>query len=99
MITINAVTVEQLSLLADISRQTFMDTFAADNSAANMQDYLEGAYGSDTLRRELQNPKSFFYFACDKKKLLTYLKLNIMTAQSEEIAQNAREIERIYVKK
>lgn len=99
MITIKAVTLEQLSLLAEISRQTFMDTFAADNSAANMQDYLEGAYGSDTLRRELQNPKSFFYFACDNKKLLAYLKLNIGTAQSEEIAQNALEIERIYVKK
>lgn len=39
MIAIKQITLSELPELQKISRQTFLDTFGSDNSAANMQDY------------------------------------------------------------
>lgn len=76
-----------------------LDTFCSDNTATNMQTYLDDAYSTVKLTKELKNHNSFFLFACSDKAILGYIKLNIDNAQTEKMTQNALEIERIYVKK
>ncbi|HHQ1160190.1 TPA: GNAT family N-acetyltransferase, partial [Listeria innocua] len=51
------------------------------------------------LSDELKNPHSYFYFVFHQEAIAGYLKLNIGDAQTEEIAGNTIEIERIYVLK
>ena len=89
---------EQVYKLQAISRQTFKDTFGAQNTDANMKNYLHQAYNFKTLLQELKNPNSFFYFAKKQNQIVGYLKININQAQTENQGRQALEVERIYVK-
>lgn len=82
--------------LQKISIQTFLQAFAAENSAADMQTYVEHKFSIEHLQKELSHPESFFYFAQNENDILGYLKLNLGKAQTET-RDNAIEIERIYV--
>lgn len=88
-----------LQSLQKISIETFSDTFKDQNTTENLTTYLEQAYHTEQLRNELNNPDSTFLFLKDKQEIVGYLKVNINTAQSENIAEEALEVERIYIKK
>lgn len=92
-------TVKDLIALQLIGRQTFSETFAAVNSEENMIKYLEESFADEKLTAELNNPNSHFYLAELDNKVIGYLKLNTGDAQTEKQADNALEIERIYVAK
>ncbi len=95
---IRQLTLSDLDQLQSISRTTFHETFAADNSEANMAHYLEYNFSASRLAQELVNPESRFYFAEDDDgNILGYLKTNTGAAQSEPQDPQALEIERIYV--
>jgi ribosomal protein S18 acetylase RimI-like enzyme len=96
-ISIQPVRQEDLHTLQSISRETFYETFAASNTEADMQKYLEENLGTERLGAELQHPDSLFYIAWDGAEPIGYLKLNLTTAQTELQDPNAVEIERIYV--
>lgn len=89
-----------LDELQKVSKETFYDTFAAQNTEQNMQEYLAKSYRLEKLSTELENKNSFFYFVLsDKNEVMGYLKLNVNDAQSEDDFENALEIERIYIRK
>lgn len=90
---------EDLEVLKMVGIETFNDTFAAQNTVENMQQYLERAYADEKLLEELRNKDSFFYFLKDQGEILGYIKLNIEQAQTEKIAENSLEVERIYIRK
>lgn len=90
---------EDLEILKMVGIETFNDTFAAQNTVENMQQYLERAYADEKLLEELRNKDSFFYFLKDQGEILGYIKLNIEQAQTEKIAENSLEVERIYIRK
>ena len=95
---IRQLTLADLDQLQSISRTTFHETFAADNSEADMAHYLEHNLSASRLAQELVNPESRFYFAEDDDgNALGYLKTNTGAAQSEPQNPQALEIERIYV--
>jgi hypothetical protein len=50
-----------LNTLKAISIETFSDTFAKDNTEKNMHEYLNAAYNTEQLRKELQQNNSYFY--------------------------------------
>ena len=79
----------ELLLLQHISRRTFSETFAKDNTAEDMERYLEEKLSIDELSREYSDARSTFYFAVDGDETIGYLKVN---HASDEL-----EIERIYV--
>ncbi|WP_334351780.1 GNAT family N-acetyltransferase [Companilactobacillus sp. HBUAS56257] len=90
---------DDLTDLQKLSSETFQATFGKDNTKENMQEYLEEAYNSQVLTRELSDSHSAFYFVYYEDKLAGYLKLNILDAQSESMPADYLEIERIYFKK
>lgn len=51
-VTITPITVADAPTLQQISIETFQDTFGAQNTAANMQAYLQQAYQLNTLETE-----------------------------------------------
>jgi diamine N-acetyltransferase len=94
---IKRVTLDDISQLQQVSRLTFYETFAADNSEENMAKYLEESFALDKLNDELNDKNSEFYFALNDNKIVGYLKLNFGPSQKELKDNTAMELERIYV--
>lgn len=85
--------------LQAISKQTFIETFANQNTVDNMQKYIENNLNNNKLLEELSNPCSEFYFATCNAEIIGYLKINYGEAQTELKNKKTIEIERIYVLK
>lgn len=97
-IKIEQIGTKQVNELKKISEETFAATFGPENTPTDLKEYLAHAYNTEQLLTEIKNPDSFFFFAYYNDQLAGYLKLNIKQAQSEKFADNALEIERIYLK-
>lgn len=98
-IIIKKVTLNDISLLQEIGRHTFYETFSGSNTKDNMQKYLDESFSSTKLTSELTDPNAEFYFAILDNKVTGYLKLNFGQSQTELKDDKAVEIERIYVLK
>ena len=88
-----------LEVLQEISRTTFVETYASFNTEENMHHYLEVDFGLDQLSKELSNKESEFYLLESENQIIGYIKLNTGKAQTESHELNNLEIERIYVLK
>ncbi|MEF3306863.1 GNAT family N-acetyltransferase [Paenibacillus sp. GYB003] len=89
---------EDLRILQEISIETFNDTFKDQNSPETMKAYLERAFNSKQLEKELSNLFSEFFFIYFNEELAGYLKVNSNEAQSENMGDASLEIERIYIR-
>jgi ribosomal protein S18 acetylase RimI-like enzyme len=94
---IKRITLSEIHELQKIGRDTFYETFAADNSQEDMTVYLDQKFALDKLTTELNNADSEFYGAVIDNKILGYLKVNFGQAQTELQDKEGLEIERIYV--
>lgn len=95
---IKKVTIADIQDLQQISRETFSETFGSQNSTENMEKFLNKAYAEEKLRSEIENKNSNFYFLIVNNQVAGYLKVNEVDAQTEQVADNALEVERIYLK-
>lgn len=94
------VSIDDVKLLRKLSVQTFLETFGAQNTEADMQEYLNNQMSTSQLKKELEHAHSNFYFAYYKDRLAGYLKLNFESAQRETVVTGtAFEVERIYLLK
>jgi diamine N-acetyltransferase len=96
-IQIVEVVLEDLTLLQEISKRTFYDSFAALNTAENMQFHLDNYFTEEKLTAEILDRDSRFFFAVHGGLPIGYLKLNQGVAQTVLPNDQAIEIERIYV--
>lgn len=90
---------DEVAVLQAIARQTFAEAFTEGNTADNLQQYMEEAFSTARLSKELSNPQAVFYFASAGERIIGYLKLNYGQSQTELQDSQAVEIERIYVLK
>lgn len=95
--TITRIKKEEVLHLQTMSIETFTDTFAEQNSEENLHAYLETAYQLEKLKAELDHPASEFYFLFVGDERAGYLKINHNGAQTEDMGDDALEIERIYI--
>lgn len=98
-INIIKATINDVDQLQQIGRQTFIETFSAQNSEADMQKYLAEDFAIPMLKKELDNEHSLFYLDELGSKIAGYLKVNFASAQTEIKDKYSLEIERIYVLK
>ncbi|GAE92583.1 negative regulation of sporulation, septation and degradative enzyme [Gracilibacillus boraciitolerans JCM 21714] len=96
--TIKKCTVEDLSVLQQIGTDTYNETYSHLNTPENINEYIENAFNTEQLQKELSNPSSTFLFQYVDNILAGYLKVNEGDAQTFEVDKNALEIERIFVK-
>ncbi|MFD1067929.1 GNAT family N-acetyltransferase [Oceanobacillus locisalsi] len=89
---------DDLQALQEISVETFTETFQEQNTSENMQAYLESAYTLDKLQKEMAQQNATFFFIYYNDQLAGYMKVNTDNAQSEEVGEDALEIERIYIR-
>lgn len=95
---IKPVTTADVKILQQISRETFQATFAAFTKPADMRRFLQADYATKKLLAEIQHPASRFFFLIYQEQVAGYLKVNVGPAQTEKVAQNALEVERIYLR-
>ncbi|WP_283651022.1 GNAT family N-acetyltransferase [Ileibacterium valens] len=88
---------EDIDTLADLARKTYYETFKVRNKPEEMDQYLDDAFDPETLREEMDNPESLFYFLKVDGKTAGYLKLNTGNAQTELQDPDLMEIQRIYI--
>lgn len=97
-IVINECTIEDVKTLQEISYNTFNETFSHMNTEENMIAYLENAFKTKKLEEEISDTFSkFFYIYCNGV-LAGYLKVNVNETQTEDMGEEALEIERIYIR-
>lgn len=90
-------TPDDLSELRKISIDTYFETFEKFNSKENMDAYLESAFNTPKLRKELSDPHSQFYFLSCGGQLAGYLKINEEPSQTDIHDEKSLEIERFYI--
>lgn len=96
---INPLLHKDIPKLAGIARQSFHDTYSWGNPKQDMENYMDKYFSEEQLLKEFSNPHSAFYFLTEKGQIQGYLKVNIKDAQTDQILENALEIERIYILK
>lgn len=90
---------EDAELVADISRQTFYDTFAADNTEEDMTKFLDEQFTKGRLMLEVGSPENIFLLAQAGDVVAGYLKLREGRRLTPFEWLRSLEIARIYVVK
>ena len=75
MATVRLARKEDSLLVADLSRQTFYETFSAANSPENMEKFMDHQFSREKLMDELDDPHNIFFLAYLKNEVAGYLKL------------------------
>jgi ribosomal protein S18 acetylase RimI-like enzyme len=89
-VTIRHATKKDTALIADLSRQTFYETFAAHNTAADMEKFMQEQFTREALMAEVGAAGNLFLLAYLDEAPVGYVRLR-ETALPGEI-----EIARIY---
>lgn len=96
MITIRPATAEDAGLIADMSRQTFYDTFAAQNNKEDMDKFLQEQFTREMLIAEVDAPGNLFLLAYEGQRPVGYARLRDNNNPPELSGKNTLEIARIY---
>ncbi|MFT3945144.1 MAG: GNAT family N-acetyltransferase [Ancrocorticia sp.] len=85
-----------LDILRKVSIETFVETFADQNTEEDIEEYVRTSFSREELSRQLREPESVFCFAVVDGEVAGYLKMNVGAAQTEQVGEDALEVERIY---
>lgn len=99
LLTLRLATKDDAVLIADISRQTFYDTFSADNTKEDMDKFLNEQFTKGRLMLEVGAPENEFLLAYADGAIAGYLKLRDSKVPAGLGGQAALEIARLYVLK
>jgi diamine N-acetyltransferase len=94
-IVIKEATVADAALIADLSRQTFYDSFAAKNTKADMDKFLNETFTREKLMEEVGAPGNTFLLAYNGDEPVGYVRLRESTKVMLQ-EEKALEIARIY---
>lgn len=95
-LSIREATTLDAALIADLSRQTFFDTFAAQNSKADMDKFLAEQFTRGRLMLEVGHTPNTFLLAYAGDELAGYVKLREGRNPVQLPGANAIEIARLY---
>lgn len=97
MPSIRLATISDLNVVQALALQTFRATYEHLNTPENFKNYIESAFSTAQLTKELTNPASCFYLLQEEKKTIGYIKINEAIAQTDLQETDSLELERIYV--
>lgn len=97
-ISIIPASLNDAALIAQISRETFYDTYAADNTKEDMDLYLSTKFADEQIVAEIEDPLNVFLLAYVGDTLAGYIKLKDSTHASLG-TDPALEVARFYAHK
>jgi diamine N-acetyltransferase len=95
-INIRLATAEDASMIAELSRRTFYDTFANDNTPENMNKFMNEQFTHESLMKEVGEPSSIFIIAESGNETAGYARLRESPAPPSLDDLPSIEIARIY---
>ncbi len=95
-IRIKYATPADAELIADMSRQTFYETFAASNSKENMDHFMNEIFTREELIKEVGAEGNIFFLACEEDQPLGYVRMREGKAPEGLTEIPTIEIARIY---
>jgi diamine N-acetyltransferase len=98
MINIRHASIEDAALIASISRETFYETFAAFNTPANMQKFMDEQFSVSSLMAQVADPANHYFLVHDQHKAVGYALLINRTHQALDNLMTSMEIARIYIR-
>jgi diamine N-acetyltransferase len=96
MLTIRIATAQDAALIADMSRQTFYDSFATQNTKEDMDKFMNEQFTRDMLIKEVGAPNNIFLLAYNDTGAVGYVRLREQNIPPGLDTDNALEIARIY---
>lgn len=96
MITIRVATTEDAELVADISRQTFYDSFAAQNTKEDIDKFMNEQFTKEALMKEVGTERNIFLLAYDADEPVGYVRMRENNNPPDLGTDRAIEIARIY---
>ena len=96
-VTLRFATTQDAETIADVSRSTFYETFAAQNSSKNMEMFLNEQFTRPRLIKEVGLPENTFLLAYYNNELAGYVKLRESEVPKQLRDFKCLEIARIYV--
>ena len=90
--------VDDALALSRLGRETFIDTFASQNRAEDMDEYVAKTYGEEQQRRELEDPSSIVIIGEIDGRAVAYAWMKRGPAPACVVNANAMEVGRFYVK-
>jgi GNAT superfamily N-acetyltransferase len=97
VVTIRTANKNDAELVLSLSRKTFVQTFAAQNSEADMQAYLAEYFTLARIREEFLEPNATFLLAFVNEIPAGYAKLNQVCHSELPAFSKQTEVARIYV--
>lgn len=97
IVTVRTASLNDVSLLAELSATTFRCTFAPDNSPEDMEAYLADNFSEEKLEQELSDPLATFIIAELAGKPLGYAKLHAGAPDASVTGPKPMELVRLYV--
>ena len=95
-IHIRKATVADAELIAELSRTTFYDAFAKDNTKENMDEFMNHVFTKEALMQEVLNADGIFLLAFDESQAVGYARMREQNKEHIMEGENAIEIARIY---
>lgn len=92
-------TVDDAELIADISRQSFYETFAGANTKENMDKFLTEQFTKGRLMLEVGRPENIFLLAFADRQVAGYVKLREDKKKTIPGKSEGMEIARLYAMK
>ena len=89
-------TKDDAALIADISRQSFFETFAADNTKADMDKFMNEQFTKGRLMLEVNDQNNIFLLAYHHDEVAGYVKLRESNPPHKLQTRNSMEIARLY---
>jgi ribosomal protein S18 acetylase RimI-like enzyme len=90
---------DNLSALANLGRDTFVETFGHLYTAENLNDFLVKVYSESSVAEELDRPDLHFQVIGQGDELVAYIKIGPVHVPADNHASDAMEIWQIYVRK
>lgn len=90
---------KEASLIADMSRQTFYDSFVADNTKEDMEKFMNEQFSRESLIKEVETGDGIFFIAYEGEEALGYVRLRDGEYYPEFSNNSSIEIVRIYAVK
>jgi len=96
MIQIRVCTKADALLIASLSRQTFYETFASENTAEDMDKFMKEQFTHEALMKEVGADGNIFFLAYDNETPVGYARMRESSNPPELGDKNGIEIARIY---
>ena len=96
-IVVKLAQIEDAELIADLSRTTFYESFAAGNTPENMNIFMNGPFSRQQLMKEVADTENIFLLAEKHGEIVGYVKMRHSLHSQEMPTEEAIEIARIYV--